>query len=502
MNFSIAPLTRLRYAALGLAGLAAAGCSPNSFLDVNASPNNPTVVQPAVQLPTITVGTAFVVGNTLGRDGDLFMQHYAGIANQPFTEDKYAISGNYDNEWRGDLYGNNLNGAQTLINNNVANPAYTGIAKLLKAYNFALITDMWGDVPYSQALQGLANIHPAFDRQQDIYEGATGIQSLFDLVREGLADLDKTGGLAPSTDDFVYKGDLSKWRKVGNMLLLKFACTISRKDPALATSVINEVLKKGANGSAAIAANADDFSVPFGTAVGNTNPYYSYNVTNRPNDQMASTRFLDSLTAYNDPRLPKFFTTTPANAASTHTTPYGKFTGFENGSSVTAPVRANRSVYNTYVTGTSGEAPMRLLTNFQRCFILAEMAVRLKTAGDANALYQEGITRSMELAGLSAADIATYFAANPTIVTLSGTDTHKLNQILFQKWIAWVGNGYEAWNDYRRTGSPHLRPALNVSFTPNIPQRLLYPPSEIAANGDVLPKTNVNIDNPVWWAAN
>ena len=502
MNFSIAPLTRLRYAALGLAGLAAAGCSPNSFLDVNASPNNPTVVQPAVQLPTITVGTAFVVGNTLGRDGDLFMQHYAGIANQPFTEDKYAISGNYDNEWRGDLYGNNLNGAQTLINNNVANPAYTGIAKLLKAYNFALITDMWGDVPYSQALQGLANIHPAFDRQQDIYEGATGIQSLFDLVREGLADLDKTGGLAPSTDDFVYKGDLSKWRKVGNMLLLKFACTISRKDPALATSVINEVLKKGANGSAAIAANADDFSVPFGTAVGNTNPYYSYNVTNRPNDQMASTRFLDSLTAYNDPRLPKFFTTTPANTASTHTTAYGKFTGFENGSSVTAPVRANRSVYNTYVTGTSGEAPMRLLTNFQRCFILAEMAVRLRTAGDANALYQEGITRSMELAGLSTADIATYFAANPTIVTLSGTDTHKLNQILFQKWIAWVGNGYEAWNDYRRTGSPHLRPALNVSFTPNIPQRLLYPPSEIAANGDVIPKTNVNIDSPVWWASN
>jgi hypothetical protein len=294
MNLSsIAPLTRLRYAALGLAGWATASCSPNSFLDVNVSPNNPTVVQPSVQLPTITVGTAFVVGNTLGRDGDLFIQHYAGIANQPFTEDKYAISGNYDNEWRGDLYGNNLNGAQTLITNNAANPAYTGIAKLLKAYNFALLTDMWGDVPYSQALQGLANIHPAFDRQQDIYEGATGIQSLFDLVREGLADLDKPSVLVPGNDDFVYKGDLSKWRRVGNMLLLKFACTVSRKDPDLATRVINEVLAKGAGGSAAIASNTDDFSVPFGTALGNTNPYYSYNVTNRPNDQMASTRFLD-----------------------------------------------------------------------------------------------------------------------------------------------------------------------------------------------------------------
>lgn len=506
MNLSIAPLTRLRYAALGLAGWAATSCSPNKFLDVNASPNNPTVVQPSVQLPTITVGTAFVVGNTLGRDGDLFMQHYAGIANQPFTEDKYAISGNYDNEWRNDLYGNNLNGAQTLIANNAANPAYTGIAKLLKAYNFALTTDMWGDVPYSQALQGLANIHPAFDRQQDIYEGATGIQSLFDLVREGLADLDKPSVLKPGNDDFVYKGDLSKWRKVGNMLLLKFACTVSRKDPALATKVINEVLAKGANGSAAIAANSDDFSVPFGTAVGNTNPYYAYNVTNRPNDQMASTRFLDSLVVLlkEDPRLPKFYTTTPDNPSPTHTPSFGKFTGFENGSSATAPSRTaavnNRSVYNTYVTGTSGEAPMRLLTNFQRCFILAEMAIRLKTAGDANALYQEGIRRSMELTGVSSSDIDRYFAANPSIVTLRGADTNKIHQIITQKWVAWVGNGYEAWNDYRRTGFPSLQPALNVSFTPNIPQRLLYPPSEVAANGDVIPKTGVNIADRVWWS--
>jgi len=498
MNFPIAPLTRLRYAALGLAALTTTGCSPNSFLDVNVSPNNPTVVQPSVQLPTITVGTAFLVGNTLGRDGDLFIQHYAGIANQPFTEDKYAISGNYDNEWRGDLYGNNLNGAQTLINNNAANPAYTGIAKLLKAYNFALATDMWGDVPYSQALQGLGNIHPAFDKQQDIYEGATGIQSLFALVREGLADLDKPSVLVPSTDDFVYKGDLSKWRKVGNMLLLKFACTVSRKDPALATTVINEVLAKGTDGSAAIASNSDDFSVPFGAAVGNTNPYYAYNVTNRPNDQMASTRFLDSLTAYNDPRLPKFFTTTASNAASTHTTAYGKFTGFENGSNATAPVRANRSVYNTYLLGTSGEAPIRLLTNFQRCFILAEMAVRLKTPGDANALYQEGIRRSMELTGLSTVDINTYFAANPNIVTLRGSDDYKISQIIRQKWVAWVGNGYEAWNDYRRTGYPRLAPALNVSFTPTIPQRLLYPPSEVAANGDAIPK--VVISDRVWWS--
>jgi hypothetical protein len=108
----------------------------------------------------------------------------------------------------------------------------------------------------------------------------------------------------------------------------------------------------------------------------------------------------------------------------------------------------------------------------------------------------------MELTGVSTTEIDAYFAANPAIVTLRGTDEHKYNQIIRQKWVAWVGNGYEAWNDYRRTGYPRLQPALNVSFTPNIPQRLLYPPSEVAANGDVIPKTNVNIDNRVWWASN
>ena len=493
-------LPHLRYVALVVAALAAVSCSPDKFLDVNVSPNNTTTVPPSVQLPTITIGTGFVVGNTLGRDADLFIQYYAGIANQPATEDRYVINGNYDNEWEFDLYTYNLNGSQTLINSTQAtSPAYAGIAKLIKAYNFALTTDLWGDIPYSKALQGLSNIHPTFDKQQDIYEGATGVQSLFDLVREGLADLDKTSVLSPGAEDVVYKGDLTKWKKVGNMLLLKFANTVSRKDPALATKVINEVLAKGADGSAAIDDNGDDFAVPFGTAVGNTNPFYSYNITNRPDDQMASKRFLDSLAAFQDPRLPKFFMTTPDNPTPTEVTSFGKFTGFENGSNATPPVRSNRSVYGPYVLGSGGQAPVRVLTNFQRAFILAEAAVTLKTAGDADVLYKQGIRASMEETGLVKAEIDAYFAANPKIVTLGGSDEHKVSQIIRQKWTAWVGNGYEAYNDYRRTGYPKLQPALNVTVTPNIPQRLLYPPSEAASNGENIP--TAAITDRVWWAS-
>ncbi|OUJ75533.1 SusD/RagB family nutrient-binding outer membrane lipoprotein [Hymenobacter crusticola] len=492
-----------RYSLVAALALSTASCNTDKFLDVNTSPNNTTTVPPPAQLPTILVGTAFVAGNTIGRVTDLFVQHYAGIASQPQSYDRYEISGQFDNEWQFDLYANNLNGAQTLIANTQAtSPAYSGIAKLIKAYNFALTTDLWGDIPYTEALQGLNNLHPRFDKQQDIYEGTNGVQSLFDLVRDGLADLDKTDNvyIPGATDDVVYKGNIASWKKMGNTLLLKLANTVSRRDKSLAIKVINEVLAKGP--TAAISANTEDFEIAFGRTSTNQNPFYSYNISNRAGDQIASKRFLDSLAAYKDPRLPKFFTTTPnnTNVAQITTSPFGTFTGFENGNAAAAiPGATNRSVYTSYLFGVSGDGAVRLLTNFQRLFILAESALVLKTPGDANELYRQGITQSMLKTGLTQAEIDAYFAANPSIVNLLGTDEHKLNQIIRQKWIAFVGNGYESYNDYRRTGYPRLAPALNVTFTPNVPNRFLYPPSEISANGANVPSPLPTVADRVWW---
>jgi hypothetical protein len=94
-----------------------------------------------------------------------------------------------------------------------------------------MATDLWGDVPYSQAGQGLLFPQPRFDKQEDIYQGSAslGIQSLFDLVKEGMADLDKPSTFRPANDDLIYKGDVAKWKRAGNSLLLKFALQISKK---------------------------------------------------------------------------------------------------------------------------------------------------------------------------------------------------------------------------------------------------------------------------------
>jgi hypothetical protein len=183
------------------------------------------------------------------------------------------------------------------------------------------------------------------------------------------------------------------------------------------------------------------------------------------------------------------------------TKPTGNFVAFDNGATASAPTLANRSKYNVFVTGTSGEAPARLLTFAQVNFILAESALILGTAGDANTYYQAGIKANMQKIGMTTAEIDNYFTTNPTVVTLTGTTEQKRSQIITQKYIAWIGNGVEAYNDYRRTGYPVLALANNAEgHNPNIiPTRLTYPLGELQRNPNT-PNPITRTDVKMWWA--
>ena len=178
------------------------------FLDVNKTPNNPTAVPPTVILSNSNIAIAFANGNDLNRAASVLIQHTAGVANQVAAYDIFNLDGAFDNQWNGEVYGGSLNNLQVLIDQySTTSPAYSGIAKLEKAYIISLAADLWGDVPYSQAGQGLKFETPRFDKVEDIYQGNTslGIQSLFDLVKEGMADLDKPSLLLPSTKDIIFQ---------------------------------------------------------------------------------------------------------------------------------------------------------------------------------------------------------------------------------------------------------------------------------------------------------
>ncbi|RTL58554.1 MAG: SusD/RagB family nutrient-binding outer membrane lipoprotein [Sphingobacteriales bacterium] len=464
--------------------------SCKKYLDINQTPNNPLNVPASTILPTATVAVAFANSNDLNRATSAIVQHIAGVANQTAAYDVYNLDGSFDNQWNFEIYNGAVNNLQILIDQNSANnPAYSGIAKLQLAYIISVAADIWGDVPYSQAGQGLKYEQPRFDKVQDIYQGNSGlnITSLFDLVKSGLADLTKTSTLKPGTDDIVYKGDLTKWTRMGNTLLLKLAIQLTNVNPTLAKSTISSVL----TANTYINANNLDFEVPFGPSVGNQNAIYTFNTLNRPGDQMLSSRFLALERSLNDTvRLAKLFTK-----------PNNVFTSYDNGSTAAAPTNANRSKYNTFFTGATGEAPIRLLTNAQVNFILAEAALVLGTTGDANAYYQAGIRAHMSKIGMTTAEIDNYFNTNPSVVTLSGTNDDKLKQIITQKYISLVGNGIEAFNDYRRTGYPVLALPLNAAGdNPNvIPTRLPYTPAELARNPNA-PNPRPKTDVKLWWA--
>jgi len=462
------------------------GC--NDFFNVNDNPNNPKEVPPTVLLPAALVGSAFSNGNELNRFASTIMDYNYGAGGSPGTWDIYVTDGsNFGNQWRFEIYGGSLITYNDLINaaEKVDSKAYVGIAKIMKAYTFSIATDVWGDVPYSEALEGAAVLQPKLDKQEDIYKGnaALGIQSLFDLVREGLADLNADSQFKPGAEDLVYGGDLDNWKRAGNTLLLKFAIQISDREPALAAQVINEVI----TANKYITANDQNLSVKFGAAVGSQSPIYTWTYNSLfQNDMMASSGYVALLQGLNDPRLDIFITK-----------PTGNFVTYQNGFIGTlAPVK-NRSKWSEAVTSSDGSGPIRLVTNAQRAFILAEAALTLpgvtlpKTA---QTYYAEGITASMTEAGVATADISDYIANNP----LAGTTEEQLEQIITQKYIAWTGNGLEAWNDYRRTGYPKLPEHLNaVGIDGKRPRRAQYINEEVQRNSHFSPIVLSNVN--VWW---
>jgi hypothetical protein len=484
MKFNI---KNIIYATSVAVGFFASSCS-SDFLDVNNTPNNPLTVPPSALMTTLAYDAAFANSNDLNRITSVLMQYQAGVLNQVATYESYNVRGNSDNQWNGELYAGLLINSQKMIDNTQAtSPVYAGIAKIYKAYGFSITTDLWGDVPYSEALKGTNTLAPKLDTQKDIYLGTATVQSLFDLVKEGMADLDKKSVLVPVNDDVVYKGNLANWKRLGNTMLLRFAMIISRADPARAKTEIASVL---ASTVGPIVDNAQDFQVAFAASAGTQNPIYAFNFVNRPDDQFLSQRFRDTLLLFKDPRISKFFTL-PSGTT---------YVAWNNGQTGTLPLSATRSRFGVYFTGVSGEAPIRMITNFQRAFMLAEAALSLGTAGDAQKLYEEGIRASMLKTGLTTVEIDAYFKANPAIITLAGSNTQKINQIMTQKWIANCGNGIEAFNDWRRWGFPRLEKALNATGGDDntIPVRLPYTGNEQLSNPNV-PTPGPKTFDRVWW---
>lgn len=509
---------KLKLAAVFTALMMTAGAC-DKFLDVNVDPNLTVDNPPNLMLPSVGSMLGFVMGSDLNRYSLLWAQQIAAQAGrQTETYDAYTIQPTEVNGvFRTNIYSGILMDLERILAKPTASthPHYYGIAKIIKGFTFMISADCWGDIPFSEALQGDNAVYqPKLDPSQAVY---TGVLRLLD---EGIAEMKKTSALAAvGNDDYFYGGSANaiRWVRLANSIKLRIYLhwsTLPNFDRAALTSFINST-----PAADFMQATSDDFNIAFETTARRQNPIHQF-ILDRQDDITSSSTIINMMNTKVDPRRANYFTPMPFSMALLAAPPTGNtgYVGLRNGTGAGA-INNNFSRIHTYTRGAvtggnptgpslgvaaltyAGNAPVRILSFAEYNFIRAELALRFNIGGDAAAaqtFYQAGIRASMTNAGVSAAAADAYLAANGT---LSGSPEDQLRRLIEEKFVANFLVAVEPWNDWRRTGFPllNLIPAtVNPGNSGRVPRALPYPQQEVDANPNIKQRASLSA-NPVFW---
>ncbi len=449
------------------------GCE--SFIEGwDKSPNSPTEATAPLLLTNAQVATIASYTGQNARAIAVLVQHCTGVNDQMFNVvQNYNIRENdTDNEWR-NVYENGLHTAQTIINGYADGyPWYLGIAKIIKAMNLGLATDLWGDIPNSEALKGLegeTHFQPKFDAQQLVIQD---VQKLLDEAIVHLSQPFSANTTVPGDDDVIFGGDPAAWIRTAWVLKARYALRLTKRD--LNGAVNNALSFLNSAYTAGLTSTANDCIALFDGSGNAQNQWWAFE-QNRGGYMRTNAFFVNLLKAKNDPRLPRFIGTDPA----------GNFTG--------APMGTNDPASYSWVGPyfSRNNASLPLVTFEEAKFIEAEAWFRKGDKIKAAAAYNAAVIASVEKVTGTAVP-APWKAAEA-----SETDqTITLEKIMIQKYIAMFTQP-EVWSDWRRTGFPNLISYANATGGNNIPRRFPIPQSERINNRNApAPVSNVT---PVWW---
>ena len=475
----------MRYTRLSVAlgCLAAVSACKTDLTDLNTNPNSPTSA-PATTLFTQATSSSLGTWAGVGVQNsmtELFAQQVAQI--QYIDEDRGHIRGTtvdalFSGQYSGPLedYRKVIDQGTTAKQNNTAGPA-----KVMQSWIFQQMTDVWGDIPYTEALAGDVggSLTPKYDAQKDIYYGL--LKTLTD------ASASMAGGLTAadpglSSADPIYKGDVGKWTKFSNSERARLAMRMSKADPAKAATELAAAFAAGT-----MTSNADNALIVWPGDGIYDNPLAA-NFSTR-DDHRVSKTLVDTLNALGDPRLKIFAQPTKADPT--------VYAGMQNGldntftnqffnttSRLGTIFYPGATSYGTYGTAAGKKTPSYMLTYAEVSFIKAEAAEKGLgglTAAQAAGFYTAGVTASIQQWGGTAADAAAYLA-KPGVAYAGGATG--LQQIGLQKWIALFTQGVEAWSEWRRTGNPaSIKPGPRMySDVPTVPRRLVYSGAEQSVN--------------------
>jgi len=461
----------------------ATGCK--KFLDINKDPNHPLTVSESLILSPVEVTISTnIVGGYNGSVTTYWMQQMSLNQPPPNNESYFITDADVNNTWNFFLYPNALKNLNDMINQAEAaqHNQYAAIGKTLMAYTLAIATDVWGDVPFSEAFQVPDNLKPKYDAQEDIYKS---IQSLLDSA---IYYADQTpSDVAPGGDDFIYGGDMDKWKKFAYMLKARFYLRLTNAPGYSASAQADLALGALANG---FASNDDNAFVPYSGTSSAESPWY-INTLPGAGGVVMGKAFIDSLKARNDPRLP--IIAAPNSD--------GDYVGRQGGIDAVPDPNVYSSL-NTFYGGylplnpdnsDGAAAPLFLATYAEQLFIEAEATFYKSGAAAAESIYKEAIAAHMAMLSVSSGDATAYINSKAVL-----TSANAVENIINEKFVADFLS-LETYNDWRRTGFPHLALAENA-YVDYIPLRWPYATTTKLANPQ--PQQSLTTKDPVWWDGN
>lgn len=481
------------------AGLAA--CNNDTLTNLNQNPNAPTTVEPALLFTSGTASVMFYLRGTSFEHGltSLWVQHYAEV-QYPEADLYIPRDATIEGLWS-NLYAGGLQDYKQILSQ-AKDPLQLGPALTMRSFVFNEMTDLWGDIPYTEANsgdKGAAALTPKYDSQQTIYD------SLFAAYAKS-ATLLKSAGTGYGDADPIYGGNATKWLKLNNALHARAALRLSKVNNGARaqTELQNALTKQGA----LMTSNADNGKLVWPGDGVSDNPLFTNWKTR--DDQRISKTLVDSLTSYSDPRLAQYAdstTNSTGSACAKRTPPQPAgcapvYVGAQNGR-VTQPAGTLAATSRPSSINVRGQtSPSYIMTYAELLFIEAEAAERgwVTTLGTAATLYNAAITASMQQWGVDNASITAYLA-NPKVAYTPGAAG--LQKIALQKWFALFDTETDAYSEWRRTGVPTLTPGPDAAIT-TVPRRLTYPPIESSLNGAnrdaaVAAQGGAALTNKVWW---
>jgi hypothetical protein len=344
---------------------------------------------------------------------------------------------------------------------------------IMQVYSYNILVTTFGDVPYSEALNG-ANLFPKYDDAAKMYS---------DLLKRLTDDISKLSATSPgfaATEDLLYKGNITKWQRFANSLRMKMGMLVADSDNANAKANVE------ASDASAISSAADNATFVYLTASPNQNPVFVDIVTGGRSDYIAAEDLMNTLTNLNDPRKAQYFGTSDGGLYKGGVV--GKVNTFSDFSKPSPKVAA-------------ADAASILLDYIETEFLRAEAKERgYNVVGTAEQHYNNAIKASIKYWGGTDAEADAYLSQPAVAYSTAAGDWRQ--KIGIQKWIALYNRPFDGWTELRRLDYPKI--TVPVSAKSGFPNRLTYPGNEQQLNGTNY--TNASkaiggdkVETKLWW---